>query len=89
METAGLLVPENLYVGLDLRQYAKSSSALRTRHLAARIEGLCRDLGHPVLLSAGFVATSGLTAQHLGAFSLKGLSDPQQIDAPTVDGGLG
>jgi adenylate cyclase len=53
-------------------------------NLAARIEGLCRDLGRPVLLSAGFVAASGLTAQHLGKYSLKGLSDPQQIYAPPV-----
>jgi adenylate cyclase len=52
-------------------------------NLAARIEGLCRDLGRPVLLSADFVAASGLTAQHVGAFSLRGVSDPQQIYAPT------
>jgi adenylate cyclase len=51
-------------------------------NLAARIEGLCRDLGRPVLLSAGFVAASGLTAESLGVFSLKGLSAPQQIYAP-------
>jgi adenylate cyclase len=56
-------------------------------NLAARIEGLCRDLDRPVLLSASFVAASGLTAQNLGAFSLKGLSEPQQIYAPLVDGG--
>ena len=53
-------------------------------NLAARIEGLCRDLGRPVLLSASFVAASGLAAQHLGAFALKGLSAPQQIYAPRV-----
>lgn len=51
-------------------------------NLAARIEGLCRDLRRPVLLSADFVAASGLTVQPLGAFSLKGLSEPQQIYAP-------
>ena len=51
-------------------------------NLAARIEGLCRDLGRHVLLSAGFVAASGMAAQHLGTFSLKGLSDPQQVYAP-------
>lgn len=58
-------------------------------NLAARIEGLCRDLSRPVLLSASFVAASGLTVQHLGAFSLKGLSDPQEIYAPLSDFGLG
>jgi adenylate cyclase len=53
-------------------------------NLAARIEGLCRDLGRPVLLSAGFVAASGLTAEPVGVFSLKGLSAPQQIYAPSA-----
>ena len=37
-------------------------------NLAARIEGLCRDLGRPVLLSAGFVAASGVGAEHLAHF---------------------
>lgn len=51
-------------------------------NLAARIEGLCRDLGRPVLLSADFVAASGLELEPLGTFSLKGLSEPQQVYAP-------
>ncbi|MDW6025894.1 adenylate/guanylate cyclase domain-containing protein [Mesorhizobium sp. BAC0120] len=55
-------------------------------NLAARIERLCRDLGRPVLLSASFVTASGLNAEHLGAFSLKGLSDPQQVYAPVGSG---
>jgi adenylate cyclase len=53
-------------------------------NLAARIEGLCRDLQRPVLLSANFVAISGLPAEHLGAFTLKGLSQPQEIYAPAA-----
>jgi adenylate cyclase len=51
-------------------------------NLAARIEGLCRELGRPVLLSESFVAASGLAARHLGTFALKGLTDPQRIFAP-------
>jgi adenylate cyclase len=51
-------------------------------NLAARIEGLCRDLGRSVLLSKGFVDASGVAAEPLGAFSLKGLSGEQQIYAP-------
>lgn len=58
-------------------------------NLAARIDGLCRDVGRPVLLSASFVATSGLAAQHLGAFSLKGLSEPQEIYTPPAGVGVG
>ena len=51
-------------------------------NLAARIEGLCRDLERPVLLSADFVAASGLEIEPLGVFSLKGLSEPQHVYAP-------
>ena len=58
-------------------------------NLAARIEGLCRDLGRPVLLSADFVAASGLAAEHIGAFSLKGLSASQEIYAPPASAALG
>ena len=38
----------------------------------------------PVLLSAGFVAASGVGAEPLGSFSLKGLAEPQQVYAPAV-----
>ena len=51
-------------------------------NLAARIEGLCRDLGRPVLLSQAFVDASGAAAESLGAFPLKGLSGEQRIYAP-------
>jgi adenylate cyclase len=51
-------------------------------NLAARLEGLCRDLRRPVLLSHAFVAASGLTVEPLGAFALKGLAEPQQVYAP-------
>jgi adenylate cyclase len=53
-------------------------------NLAARIEGLCRDLGRPVLLSDDFVAASGLPADHLGTFPLKGLSESRRIYAPSA-----
>jgi adenylate cyclase len=58
-------------------------------NLAVRIEGLYRDLGRPVLLSQDFVAASGVPAEDLGAFSLKGLSDTQQIYAPSGRACLG
>jgi adenylate cyclase len=51
-------------------------------NLAARIEGLCRELGRPVLLSADFAEASGLPLEPLGAFPLKGLAEPQRVYAP-------
>lgn len=50
-------------------------------NLAARIEGMCRELG-PILLSHAFVEASHTDARHLGTFVLKGLTEPQRIYAP-------
>jgi adenylate cyclase len=50
-------------------------------NLTARIESLCRDLERTPLLSADFVAASGIAAQSLGAFTLKGVSAKQEIFA--------
>jgi adenylate cyclase len=58
-------------------------------NLAARIEGLCGELRRPVLLSAGFVAASGLPARSLGTFPLKGLAEPQAVYAPPDRAGPG
>ena len=50
-------------------------------NLTARIENLCRDLGHKPLLSADFAAASGVAAQSLGLFALKGVGAKQEIFA--------
>ena len=54
----------------------------RTVNLTARIESLCRDLGRSLLLSADFVRTSGIVADPLGEFALKGVGEKQQVFAP-------
>lgn len=53
-------------------------------NLTARIEGLCGELGRTLLMSAEFVQASGVVAQPLGEFALKGLSGKRQIFAPLV-----
>jgi adenylate cyclase len=57
-------------------------------NLASRIEGLCRELNRPVLLSADFAAACGLAVQDLGAFALKGLAAPQRVYAPIEAAGI-
>src|SRR5438445_1921537 len=52
-------------------------------NLTARIESMCRQLGRQLLLSADFVEAGGISAQSLGAFSLKGVGADQEIFAPT------
>lgn len=51
-------------------------------NLAARIEGLCGELGRAVLLSDDFVAASGAPAERVGAFALKGVGARQAVYAP-------
>jgi adenylate cyclase len=51
-------------------------------NLTARIETLCGKLGRPLLVSADFIIASGITAEALGAFPLKGVGAVQSIYAP-------
>ena len=51
-------------------------------NLTARIESMCRTLGRQLLLSSEFVKLSGVGAQSLGSFSLKGVAAKQEIFVP-------
>lgn len=55
-------------------------------NLTARIESMCRELGRQLLLSADFVGASGIMAQSLGRFSLKGVGADHEIFAPISPG---
>lgn len=48
-------------------------------NLTARLEGLCRDIGRKPLLSDDFVAASGMPAQSLGVFALKGVGAQREV----------
>ena len=51
-------------------------------NLTARIESLCKETGHSLLLSSDFVSLSGVPARSVGAFRLKGVGEEQQVFAP-------
>lgn len=51
-------------------------------NLAARLEGLCAELGRDVLISEAFVTASGTSAQALGHFALKGIDRRVAVYAP-------
>jgi adenylate cyclase len=51
-------------------------------NLTARIESMCRTLGRQLLLSSEFVKSSGVGAQSLGSFSLKGVAAKQELFVP-------
>ena len=48
-------------------------------NLTARIKSMCKDLDRSLLLSADIVRTSGVIADTLGEFSLKGVGAKQHI----------
>jgi adenylate cyclase len=47
---------------------------------------MCRQLGRQLLMSSDFVEAAKISAQSLGAFSLKGVGADQEIFAPTPSG---
>jgi adenylate cyclase len=51
-------------------------------NLTARIEGLTKQLGKRVLLSAEFARASGAAVEPMGEFALKGVGETQGIFAP-------
>ena len=55
-------------------------------NLAARIEGLCRELGRPVILSKEFAQASGAESESLGKHKLKGLAGNREVFAPRAAG---
>ena len=46
---------------------------------ASRIEGLCKQLGHTVLISDTFAAKTGADLQSVGTHELRGVSEPQEL----------
>jgi adenylate cyclase len=51
-------------------------------NLAARIEGLCRELGRSILLSEAFVSAARIAVEPVGRFALKGVAAPAIVSAP-------
>jgi len=48
-------------------------------NLTSRIESMCKNLDRSPLLSAEFARLSGIEAEYLGEFELKGVAEKQPI----------
>jgi adenylate cyclase len=48
-------------------------------NLTSRIESMCKNLDRSPLLSAEFARLSGVEAEYLGKFELKGVAEKQPI----------
>ena len=46
---------------------------------ASRIEGLCGQLGHPLLMSGAFAAACGQPTISIGHHALRNVADPREI----------
>jgi adenylate cyclase len=51
-------------------------------NLATRIEGLTKELGEPILLSAAFAELAGNDVRAIGSYRVKGVETPQTVFAP-------
>lgn len=51
-------------------------------NLVVRLEGLTKELGHPILLSASIAKSAGAPLVSLGRHPMRGLSEPQEVFAP-------
>jgi adenylate cyclase len=51
-------------------------------NLAARLEGLCREIGRPILLSEAFVSAARIEVEPMGRFALKGIAAEETVSAP-------
>jgi adenylate cyclase len=73
-------------MGLHLGDVELGNIGTRTRldftvigpavNMASRLQGLCRDLGEPVLASAAFAGAVGRPLRRLGAQTLRGIAEP-------------
>ena len=52
-------------------------------NVGSRINGLTRDLGHPILASEDFIEYVDHPFTELGTYELKGVRQPQRVYAPT------
>lgn len=52
-------------------------------NIGSRINGLCRDIGHPILASEDFVEYVDHPFTEVGTYSLKGVRRPQRVYFPT------
>jgi len=66
----------------DLRGFTRLSEELPGDKLIARIEGLCRELGRPILLSEALVSAARIAVEPMGSFALKGVAAQERVSAP-------
>lgn len=77
-----LHVGEVRYGNIGSRERLDFTVIGREVNIASRIEGICKQLGEPLLCSAAFASDVDIPMRDLGKFDLKGVAEPVGVCAP-------
>ncbi len=76
-----LHVGDVMYGNIGVPQRLEFTVIGKAANEAARLEGLCKEVGEPILISSAFPRCFPGEMRSLGTHSLKGVSEPQEIFA--------
>jgi adenylate cyclase len=79
----GLHLGEVLYGNIGTPERLEFTVVGRAANEAARIEGLCKTLDQPLLMSAEFAGVVPERVASLGCHVLRGVRDPREVFAPS------
>ncbi len=70
-----------MYGNIGVPQRLEFTVIGKAANEAARLEGLCKELGEPILISSAFQCCHPKKTRSLGIHALRGISEPQEIFA--------
>ena len=76
-----LHVGDVMYGNIGVPQRLEFTVIGKAANEAARLEGMCKELGEPILISSAFPRCFPGEMRSLGAHSLRGVSEPQEVFA--------
>ena len=78
-----LHVGDVMYGNIGVPQRLEFTVIGKAANEAARLEGMCKELGEPILISSAFPRCFPGETRSLGTHSLRGVSEPQEVFALT------
>jgi adenylate cyclase len=72
-----------MYGNIGVPQRLEFTVIGKAANEAARLEGMCKELGEPILISPAFPRCFPGEMKSLGTHSLRGVSEPQEVFALT------
>lgn len=78
----GLHIGQVRYGNIGSRDRLDFTVIGREVNIASRIEGICKQLGEPLLCSAAFASEASASVRNIGSFELKGVAEPVSLCVP-------